>query len=147
MSKYFGTFEEALEAAHISDEAWKEFKATAKQQLDDAGISPEIQILSEADLKAVMNYYERCKNDIGVNELDSAKYDADPYCIGGSYSCGDNWSWDEEEETWLGFIDFLKCMVCDLLYNYIDLSSEKLKEELDTAATLEAIKYVWDNLN
>ena len=146
MSKYFGTFDEALEAAKISEEKWEEFNATAKRQLDDAGISSETQILSEADLKAVLNYYERCKDDIGVNELESAEYDEDPYGVGGSYICADNWSWDEEELSWRAFTDFLNCMVCDLLYNYVDLSSERLEGELDTAATLAAIEFVWDNL-
>lgn len=146
MSKYFGTFEEALKAAKISEEDWKEFKATAEQQLDDAGISPETQILNEADLKAVMNYYERCKDDIGVNELESAEYDEDPYGVGGSYICADNWSWDEDELSWRAFIRFLDGLVCDLLYNYVDLSQKRLEEELDTAATLAAIEFVWDNL-
>lgn len=146
MSKYFGTFDEALKAANVSDEDWEEFKATAKRQLEAAGISPETQILTEDDLKAVLDYYERCKDDIGVNELESAEYDEDPYGVGGSYVCADNWSWDEEELSWRAFISFLNCMVCDLLYNYVDLSSEKLEEELDAAATLAAIEYVWDNL-
>lgn len=143
MTHYIGSFSEMLQDCDINARAWQLFVSSAKSQRAEM---PE-PVLSPEDKHAIEKFFASCTEDVDVETLNSAHHDPDPYCIGGCYTCADNWTCDEDELTWETFKKFLDRVFCDQLYNYIDLSSPELEDEeaLASAASLEAIEYIWDN--
>lgn len=144
MTRYIGSFSEMLQDCDINPRAWQLFVSSAKDQRAEM----PAPVFSPEDKLAIEKFFDSCAEDVDVETLNSAHHDPDPYCVGGCYSCADNWSYDEDEFYWEAFKKFLDRIFCDQLYNYVDLSASELKDEeaLACAASLEAVAYIWDKI-
>lgn len=146
MSRYFTTLEDAVSDAGINAEDWNELQAEAKAAREKAGIAPDAELFTEEEKQEILKFYHRFEEDVDCQSLNSYHYDSDPYGIGGSYSCRDNVSYDDEEFEYEQFQLFIKTLVDEGIYVYIDLDEDKFPEELEKVATLEALRIVWNEI-
>lgn len=146
MSRYFTTLEDAACDAGISAKDWDELQTEAKAAREKAGIAPDAELFTEEEKQEIRALYNSFSENVDYQSLNSYHFDSDPYGIGGSYCCNDNVSYDDEEFSYEQFQLFIKALDSDGIGAYIELPEDRFPEELEKAATLEALRVVWKTI-
>lgn len=81
-----------------------------------------------------------CKMEIDVTDLESCRYEKDPYCVGYPLSIGSGCFEYDGEEYWQAqkkqFMEYIKE---DGLYNYIDLPDNAAERDFATGRLKNAV--------
>lgn len=129
-----------IESGHKPEE-WRSLCIDANEALSMCGLPADTKFMTPEIEEKLDKFFEKSSENIDYTELDSASYDPDPYGVGGSYVCSDNWSYDESEFQEAQLRYCLDLILCDGIVEYVDLD-DKFYEELRSPIDKEAIEYL-----